>query len=87
MESYLYYLQSYEKYIEDEEQIRIMTKLVDLRPYASMVYTYDDIGTATLIADLYDNNIRYCPQYDQWYVWDGSRWANQAEAGIISDKV
>lgn len=83
----LYYLQSYEKYIEDEEQSRIMTKLVDLRPYASMVYTYDDIGTATLIADLYDNSIRYCPQYDSWYVWDGSRWARQAETGIISDKV
>lgn len=87
MESDLYYLQCYEKYIEDEEQSRIMNKLVDLRPYASMVYTYDDIGTATLIADLYDNSIRYCPQYDSWYVWDGSRWAKQVEAGIISDKV
>lgn len=73
--------------LEDEEQSRLMTKIVELHPHASMVYTYDDIGTATLIADLYDNSIRYCPQYDAWYVWDGSRWAKQAEAGIISDKV
>lgn len=87
MESNPYYLQCYNKYIEDEEQSRIMTKLVDLHPYASMEYTYDDIGTATLIADLYDNSIRYCPQYDSWYIWDGSRWAKQVETGIISDKV
>ena len=87
MENNLYYLQCYGKYIEDEEQSQIMRKLVDLRPYASMEYTYDDIGTATLIADLYDNSIRYCPQYDSWYIWDSSRWAKQIEAGIISDRV
>ena len=80
MENDLYYLQSFERYIEDEEQSRLMTKLFELHPHASMIYTYDDIGTATLIADLYDNSIRYCPQYDSWYIWDGSRWAKHAQS-------
>lgn len=87
MENNLYYLQSCGKYLEDEEQSRLMTRLVELHPHASMIYTYDDIGMATLIADLYDDSIRYCPQYDAWYIWDGSRWARQIESGCISDKV
>lgn len=87
MENELYYLKSYGKYIEDEEQSELMRRLFEMHPHASMVYTYDDIGTATLIADLYGNRIRYCPQYDAWYLWDGSRWAKQTETGIISDKV
>lgn len=87
MDNELYYLKSYQMYLEDEEQSRIFTKLIQLKPHTSMIYTYDDIGTATLIADLYDDSIRYCPQYDAWYIWDGSRWARQNEMGIISDKV
>lgn len=83
----LFYLQSCGSYIEDVEQSRLMERLLALHPHASMVYTYDDIGTATLIADLYENTICYCPQYDAWYIWDGSRWAKQTESGIISDKV
>jgi putative DNA primase/helicase len=87
MDNEPFYLESCQRYIEDRTQSRLMRKLMALHPYASMIYTHDDIGTATLIADLYDNSIRYCPQYDAWYIWDGSRWAKQTEAGNISDKV
>lgn len=87
MENERLYLQSIGKYIEDAEQIRLMEKLMKLQPHASLVYTYDDMGTAALIAELYDNSIKYCPHHDAWYLWDGSRWAKQVDAGIISDKV
>ena len=87
MENERLYLQSIGRYIEDAEQIRLMEKLMKLQPHASLVYTYDDMGTAALIAELYDNSIKYCPHHDAWYLWDGSRWAKQVDAGIISDKV
>lgn len=82
-----FYLESCDKYIEDVEQSRIMERLMLLHPHASLTYTYDDIGTASLISDLYSNNIRYCPQDGDWYIWDGSRWERQKEIGMISDNI
>ena len=82
-----YYLESCGKYIEDEEGSHIMQELMNLHPYASLDYTYDDIGTATLIRDLFENSIRYCPQYGNWYIWDGCRWEQQKETGLVSDKI
>ena len=70
--------------IEDEMTIRMLNKLREIRPYRSMDYTWDDIGTAQLMCDVYENQIRYCPQNDSWYIWD-NRWARQDDANTISD--
>ena len=70
--------------IEDEEMSKIMTNLMELRPHSSVVYTYDDIGIATLMSDVYDKNIRYCPQKAKWFIWNGC-WEEQGEDGIIFD--
>ena len=70
--------------IEDEKMSEMMYRIMALKPHLSMVYSWDDIGMATLMSDLYQNNIRYCPQNDCWYIWDNC-WTKQGENGAISD--
>lgn len=85
MENDFYYLDSKGCAIEDEEQSRIMFKLMELHPHKAMFYTWDDIGSATLMKDVYEENIRFCPQSGDWYIHDGSRWERQGDVGIASD--
>ena len=79
-----YYQLSNGQIIEDADMSEMMYRIMKLRPHTSFVYSWDDIGMATLMSDLYQNNIRYCPQNDHWYVWDKC-WQKQGENGAISD--
>lgn len=79
-----FYQTSTGQVIEDENMSEIMYQLMRLKPHTSFVYSWDDIGMATLMSDLYKNNIRYCPQNDCWYIWDKC-WQKQGENGAISD--
>lgn len=79
-----YYQLSNGQVIEDEQMSEMMYRIMKLRPHISFVYSWDDIGMATLMSDLYHNNIRYCPQNDCWYIWDKC-WQKQGENGAISD--
>lgn len=72
--------------IEDEYQSAIMEKLMELKPHSSMDYSWDDIGMATLMSDIYGAELRYCPQNGKWYSWDGC-WRKQGDNGLISDKL
>lgn len=79
-----YYQLSNGQVIEDGAMSEMMYRIMKLKPHASFVYSWDDIGTAALMSDLYHNNIRYCPQNDCWYIWDKC-WQKQGENGAISD--
>ena len=79
-----YYQLSNGQVIEDYEMSEMMYRIMSLKPHASFIYSWDDIGMATLMSDLYHNNIRYCPQNDCWYIWDKC-WQKQGENGAISD--
>ena len=70
--------------IEDEIMSSLMYRIMEMKPHSSFIYSWDDIGMATLMSDLYQNNIRYCPQNDSWYIWDKC-WRKQGENGAISD--
>lgn len=70
--------------IEDEGMSAMMYKIMALKPHTSFVYSWDDIGMATLMSNLYNDEIRYCPQNDCWYIWDNC-WVKQGENGAISD--
>lgn len=70
--------------IEDESMSDIMDALMDIRPHESLVYTWDDIGMATLMSDVYTDSVCFCPQNGAWYIWDGC-WRRQGENGAISD--
>lgn len=72
--------------IEDEEMSAIMFRLMELKPHKSFVYSWDDIGMATLMSNIHGDNIRYCPQNDRWYIWDRC-WVKQGEGGAISDRL
>ena len=83
----LYYQFHYKQgLIEDEDMSRIMFLLMQLKPHQSMVYTWDDLGMANLMADTYEGRICYCPQNQSWYIWDG-RWVRQPEAGLLHDRL
>ena len=79
-----YYQLSNGQVIEDEKMSEMMCRIMALKPHSSFVYSWDDIGMATLMSDLYQNNIRYCPQNDCWYIWDKC-WQKQGENGAVSD--
>ena len=79
-----YYTLSNGQVIEDEQMSEMMYRIMELKPHTSFVHSWDDIGMATLMSDLYHNNIRYCPQNDCWYIWDKC-WQKQGENGAISD--
>ncbi len=70
--------------LEDESMSAILSRLMSLKPHTSPVYTWDDIGTSTLMSDIYDDSIRFCPQKGRWYIWDGC-WRVQNEDGVIYD--
>ena len=72
--------------IEDEGMSEIMEMLMSVHPHQSNVYTWDDIGIATLMSDVYKDSIRFCPQNGFWYIWDGC-WRKQGENGAISDRL
>lgn len=82
-----FYLESKQMSITEPEMADIMAQLMELKPYCSIIYTMDEMGLAALISKLYHDTIRYCPQYGDWYIWDGCRWERQIDSGIISDKV
>lgn len=73
--------------IVDEYQLMVFRKLLELHPEKDEDYSWDEIGTATLIVDIYDKRLKYCPQYGDWLLWDGTRYARQGDTGMISDKV
>ena len=79
-----YYHFSNGQIIEDETMSELMFRIMDMNPHTSGVYSWDDIGTATLMRDLYTDLVRFCPQNGYWYIWD-NRWVKQDENGIISD--
>ena len=43
--------------IDDESLSEIMETLMRIQPHKSMTYTWDDIGTATLMSDVYKDSI------------------------------
>jgi putative DNA primase/helicase len=79
-----YYQLSDGQVIEDEMMSEMMYRIMKLRPHVSFTYSWDDIGMATLMSDIYSDSIRYCPQNDCWYIWDKC-WQKQGESGAISD--
>lgn len=37
-------------------------------------YPHTDLGNAELLVDLYGQDLRYCPAWHCWLVWDQTRW-------------
>lgn len=78
------YMLSTGQVIEDEKSSALMYRLLELDPLHN--YTWDDIGTASLMTDIYGSEIRFCPQNGSWYIYD-SCWRRQGENGEVSDRL
>lgn len=37
-------------------------------------YPCTDLGNAERLSDRHRDDLRYCAELDQWFVWDGTRW-------------
>jgi len=46
-------------------------------------HSYSDYGNAKRLLDVYGDDIKYCYEMKEWYVWDGARW-KQDQEGIIN---
>jgi len=38
-----------------------------------------DLGNAERIADAGEERLKYCPQLESWFLWDGSRWKSDED--------
>lgn len=72
--------------IEDDRLCEILEKIATLEADRNPEYTWDDIGTATLAGDIYEKELRYCPQNGRWYIWDGC-WRKQGDVCAVMDKL
>jgi putative DNA primase/helicase len=74
--------------IENRELETLFERVLELNPqYDTFNYSRDDIGTANLFSEAYDNDIRYCPQNKSWYIWDNHRWVRQIDDGVVSERM
>ena len=48
-------------------------------------YRHTDVGNAERLIDRHAHDIRYCPKWGKWLVWNGSRWRVD-ETGHINRK-
>lgn len=58
----------------NQEDDEIMRFLLTNRPYASTVYSWDDVGLGELMIDTHKDAYRYCVNTKTWFVWQGHRW-------------
>lgn len=75
------------KTIEDEEQSRLFGLMCTNNIHKNLSYTWDELGTAHLFVDYFGEDLKFCPDIETWYLWDGTRWAKQMDAGVVKDRL
>lgn len=74
-------------YASKEWFSEIRKRLYAASPHENPTYTYDDMGMAYLISDIYKEELGYCPQTDDWFIYEGRRWAKQTDPGLVCDMI
>lgn len=46
---------------------------------APKLYPHTDLGNAELLIDLFGRDLRYCPAWNSWLVWDVHRWIKDSK--------
>src|SRR5262245_63226408 len=41
-----------------------------------------DSGNGERFVKLHGQDVRYCPEYKAWFVWDGKRWKRDADGRV-----
>ena len=42
-----------------------------------------DVGNARRLVGLFHQDIRYCPAFKKWFIWDGTRWVKDDAGKIV----
>jgi len=65
-----------------EDEVRNIAASI-MRYPAGTKYRFTEAGNAQRMIDLYGENLKYCPQDERWYIWDGSIWKQDNKNQII----
>ena len=68
-------------YSEDE----LVEQLQAIRPEHNNRYSWSDLGNGNLMADIYVDRLRYCPERNQWFYYDGKRWTLDVQAAKVME--
>lgn len=78
MEDYSPYLLTCPAYqgrsLTNPEDDRVFRELLDIFPYKSSAYSWDDVGLSELMIDVHHDSYRYCVNTKTWYIWEDFRW-------------
>jgi 5S rRNA maturation endonuclease (ribonuclease M5) len=59
---------------DPEEMRRIVRDFAAKDLTKAPAFRLTELGNAYRFARDHKNNVRYCPHFQAWYVWDGTRW-------------
>lgn len=62
------------RYMTNESQAEIFSKIIKEKPHYSSQYKWDEKSLAELFAKCYKPNCRYCPEAKEWFIYDGTKW-------------
>lgn len=62
------------RYFLDESQSKAYSKILEIDPFKSNEYRWDEIGVSEMFSEVFKESTLYCPEAKSWYVYDGKRW-------------
>jgi len=60
--------------ITNEEHVKLMYKLLELKPHINFDFQWNDIGLGNLFAECFGDRLRYCVNDGKWYVYEEGIW-------------
>ena len=65
----------------------VSRKPEDSQPTNGVGYTWDESGMAQLFAEVYQDEIKFCPEMKSWLTYDKGAWRVDAGAHLVSSKL
>lgn len=60
--------------IINEEHVKLMNKLLELKPHFNFDFQWNDIGLGNLFAECFGDKLRYCVNDSKWYIYENGLW-------------
>ena len=71
---YEYYTLKNGQVITSEEHVKLMYKLLELKPHFNFDYQWNDVGLGNLFAECYSDRLRFCIDNGKWYYYNNGVW-------------
>lgn len=73
--------------ITNEEHVKLMNKLLELKPHFNFDFQWNDIGLGNLFTECFGDRLRFCIDNNKWYYYDNGVWlkdkANMETQGLM----